>query len=413
MVHQWCFQLGRAWVFCILFCTSAHSAAPSQPPALSLTPDRPDPTAFSITGPASVEPQSTPLPASSVVTPPPRMPAADNPALDAEVAKLRAVALGPVPTRPPTSGVVSSPTRAQGAASWVLGLLYLHGIGVVLSPPEALMWFERAHAAGEHMASAGLAWCAIDGCSAPPNPAAARRWLAPLRAVNMPRAQYFQWLIESRLSPVQIAAPMQRGDPGAQQAETLPARQLLLSSAQRGDVQANIELGFDSIWQNKKAEALAYFRAAERRSQAAAFNVAQLGAEPASPGAPMQRSDPSGPAQTNLTKAQRNHRGEGQPSNYVEAIRLYRLAQSQGSDTARKMLELIFSRPQPGGEVDITWMQQLAFVDVTQSVPRLTGQPSTPAFQREPTPLFDLLPAVWRARSIHSIGAMPRSRIRN
>lgn len=63
---------------------------------------------------------------------------------------------------------------------------------------------------------------------------------------------------------------------------------------------------------------------------------------------------------------QRNHRGEGQPANFVEAIRLYRHAQSQGNVQARKMLELIFFRLGPDGQIDIAWMQQLAYVNLSK-----------------------------------------------
>lgn len=55
-------------------------------------------------------------------------------------------------------------------------------------------------------------------------------------------------------------------------------------------------------------------------------------------------------------QAQRYHRLDQQPANFVKAIRLYRLAQNQGSEQARKMLELIFSRPDPDGSVDVAWM---------------------------------------------------------
>lgn len=57
-----------------------------------------------------------------------------------------------------------------------------------------------------------------------------------------------------------------------------------------------------------------------------------------------------------LAQAQRYHRGDRQPANFVKAIRPYRLAQNQGSEQARKMLELIFSRPDPDGSVDVALM---------------------------------------------------------
>ena len=412
---QWgrigCFTLPAGWVLAITLglqiCVPggiAQSAVVADSPQEPMRADPSSPPAPFISNLPSSGTLTTPLPSGSSALPPLRMPTSENASLDADVARLRATALGQAGSRPLAAG---APNRAQAQASWVLGLLYVHGIGVPLNLPEAASWFKRAHALGEPLAAAGLAWCAIEGCNSPPDPAAARRWLAPLGAVNLPRAQYLQWLIETRLAPLQIATPTQRSDPGILQADRLRARQLLVSSAQRGDVQANMALGFDSISQDRSAQALAFFRAVATRSAAAHANVALLSSSALSRGTTaVLGAAASGLAEDNLAKAQRNHRGEGQPSNFAEAIRLYRLAQSQGSIAARKMLELIFSRPASNGDIDVTWMQQLAFVDVTQRVPGLPNVPNTPnrrSLQREPTALFDLLPSLWRT---HATSAM-------
>lgn len=402
-----CFTLPAGWVLAITLglqiCIPgglAQSAVVTDLPQEPLRADPSSPPAPFISNPPSTGTLTTPPPIRSSVLPPLRIPASENASLDAEVARLRATALGQAGIRSLAAG---TPNRSQAQASWVLGLLYAHGIGVALNLPEAAGWFKRAHALGEPLAAAGMAWCAIEGCNSPPDPAAARPWLAPLGAVNLPRAQYFQWLIETRLAPLQIATPTQRSDPGTLQPDRLRARQLLVSSAQRGDVQANMTLGFDSITQDRSAQALAFFRAVAPRSAAAQANVALLSSSaPVKGTTAVLGAAASGSAEDNLSKAQRNHRGEGQPSNFVEAIRLYRLAQSQGSTAARKMLELIFSRPAPNGDIDVTWMQQLAFVDVTQRVPGLPSVPNTPnrrSFQREPTALFDLLPSLWRTHA--------------
>lgn len=325
-----------------------------------------------------------------------------NPELQSAVAALRRAAIGPEkkPPRRKTSGDETA-QRTQGNASWLLGLLYLHGIGVPLNPTEAAAWFERANALNEPLAPAGLAWCAIDGCRKQPDPAGARRWLIPLRAANLPRAQYFQWLIDARLAPLQMATSDPKAGPGLQNASRLPARQLLLSAAQRGDVQANIELGFDSLAADRTSQAIAYFQAAAARSEVAAANAELLTSRSRPTGkiGPQALIGGDDEAATTLERARRNHRGEGQSANFVEAIRLYRLAQSQGSVAARKMLELIFSRPGLGGQIDITWMQQLALVDVSRNTPGLFSAGTTKTLQREPTPLFDLLPPFWRANA--------------
>ena len=325
------------------------------------------PTALSVSG--SIKPPAL------------QLPGLDNLALELEVTRLRASA------NRATAG------RGQANAAWVLGLLYLHGIGVPASTSDAQTWFERAHALGEPLAPLGLAWCQIDACKSAPNPAEAQRWLGLLRPVNQPRAQYLLWVLEAKLSPLQLAAPspQDKANTGA-----APNRQLLLNAAKAGDSQAQIELAFKSIAVNQDAEALAYFQAASARSAVAAFNAdlmtermrhATLPARPLSVGSEL------------LSEAQKNHRGDGISANFVEAIRLYRLAQSKGSLEAKKMLELIFSRPGADGQIDIAWMQQLAYANLSQAVPSLDRTAARQTLRREPSPLFDLLPQFWRNQS--------------
>ena len=380
----------------------------------------------------------------------PRLPGPDHPALDAEIQRLREIAFRP----PGAAGHRAKPAQlkragatranqAQARASWLMGLLTLHGIGVAADSADAVSWFEQARLLGEPMANAGLAWCDIDGCKTAPNPALARRWLPALRAVNLPRAQYLQWLIDSRLQPLQSEAPSARSDPNRPGTATLASRPLLVGAAKRGDIQANLELGLTSAANNQLAEALVFFRAAASRSNAAADNadwvLQRLAAasnpdasvspssinpsilpgrdraatKPGTSGMVMTPGGMSSPAET-LARAKRNHRGEGQSANYTEAIRLYRLAQNQGNSAssieARKILELIFSRPGPGGQLDVAWMQQLAYVDLSGRVASLDRATMQNGLRREQTPLFDLLPQRWRNEAVHGLPAQPRVR---
>ena len=205
---------------------------------------------------------------------------------------------------------------------------------------------------------------------------------------SSPAGRGLQWLLESRLVPLQIAAP---GMAPGYATSGLPNRALLLSAAQGGDIDALIELGLESLGAGRRDEARTWFRAAAPRSTAAAANVALLTQPPRPP-----PGTESQEARATLAQAQRNHRGDGQPANFVEAIRLYRLAQSQGSQQARKMLELIFSRPRPDGQIDIGWMQQLAYMDLSKEVAVPGSSIERRAFKREVTPLVDLLPPVWK-----------------
>ena len=171
-------------------------------------------------------PPALPMSVSGSIKPPPlQLPGNDNPAIELEMMRLR------------TAANRTAPARGQANAAWVLGLLYLNGVGVPASQADAQSWFERAHFLGEPLAPAGLAWCQIDACKGAFNPAEARRWLSLLRPVTQPRAQYLQWLLEKKLSPLQLAAPSQEGIANT---STAADRQLLHNAAKAGDSQARI-----------------------------------------------------------------------------------------------------------------------------------------------------------------------------
>ena len=302
--------------------------------------------------------------------------------------------------------------RVQANAAWQMGLLTLHGIFVSLNTADAALWFERAQELGEPMAPAGLARCEIEGCKAAANPAAAGKWVELLRRVDAPRSMYLNWLVQSRLAPVEIAAPAAARL--GQQSNIPPAqyRQLLASAAQLGDTNARIEMGLDSVYANRPEEALAFFKSAAPRSAAATINSTVI-AERMSTSArlpPANRTSAIAPvkpqsAADNLAQAQRYHRGTGVPSNYTEAIRLYQLAKNQGSVEARKMLELIFSRPGSDGQIDLAWMQQLAQVDLSNAVPKVESNNIKQNLKREPTPLFELVRQPWQGYAVSSINA--------
>lgn len=320
---------------------------------------------------------------------------ADNPAQELAVQKLRntANAAGTTaPSTPTNRRATSAPNTAARDAAWLLGLLYLHGLGVPANPAEAQRWFERAQALGHPLAPAGLAWCAIDGCGSVPRPTAARPWITQLRTVAPGRANFLEWLLEDRLAPLQTAQPV----PPNQAAAYLPHHELLLRSAKANDVNALIEQGFDYVSRERFADAEKMFRAAAPRSTAAAANVELLSNRKltTSPTPPQDRN-----ADDWYLSARRFHRGEGVPANYTEAIRQYQIAAAAGSAPARRMLQLIYSRPAPDGNVDVMWMQQLSNMDVSGPGAVLLQLPVTPALlQREPTPLYDMVPPQWRAR---------------
>ena len=348
---------------------------------------------------AQVRPQpAPPIEAAPVLSAPIRLQGPDDPAASRDIQRLKAQANAPGrgASAKKDAGPAPKTTASAGAAraAWLLGLIYLHGSGVARDPVQAALWFERAQLLGETAASAGLAWCQIEGCKGSPDPAGARRWIAQLRASHPAKADFLEWLAESRLSPVQLSAP-QLGPSGPDAA--VPAPALLLSAAQKGDVNARIELGVQQVAAGRLAEAQAYFRAASPLSAAAAANLAWVSSqlEKEATGAPATL-----PADALLASAQRFHRGEGQPANFTEAIRLYRLADRNGSAQARQMLALIFSRPTPSGGLDVQWMQELSQLNLSRNGPGFGTASAGQTLRREPSPLFSLLPQVWRDRTM-------------
>ena len=318
--------------------------------------------------------------------------------------RLRATASGSVL---PENRQLSKPRfqRLQATAAWQLGLLTLHGICVVLNTGDAAVWFQQAYDLGEPLAPAGLAWCEIEGCKSAANPAAAVKWIELLRAVDLPRANYLQYLVQTQLAPLELARSG-ASSAGAQ------SRQLLADAARLGDTNAKIELGLESVAANNLAQAQAFFNSAGSRSVAATLNSAVIAdrLKVAARTLPANRSPNIAPgrpqsANENFTQAQRYHKGQGVPSNYTEAIRLYQLAKNQGSMPARKMLELIFSRPGPDGNIDLGWMQQLATVALDGAVPKLDAIDTRQQLKREPTPLFELVPGTWRKFAATAVSA--------
>lgn len=318
-----------------------------------------------------------------------------------QVARLQSLALDKTPPAPANKKV--DPKMSAAEAAWTLGLLSLHGIAMPMNPAQAQKWFELAAHKGLALAHAGLAWCALEGCTAPSDPEAAQSSINTLRTVNAPRAIYLEWLALSLKAPVQMT-PARNGAPSSQPEPQSTNTQLsntalLLEAASKGDVQAHIELGMVSASNNRMADSLAHFQAAASRSSVAASNakiVSERMRNSPHPDQALSRSSSGQDSAALLIQARRLHRGQGVPANFTEAIRLYRLAASLGSAQAEKMLQLIYANPSPDGQINIPWMQQLKDIDLTTQAPQQL-KPAAPFWlRREPTALYDLLPAVWR-----------------
>ena len=296
-------------------------------------------------------------------------------------------------------------TPASARAAWLLGLIYLHGAGVPSNGATAENWFKQAAAFGrEPWAQAGLAWCAMDGCVGAPDPDAARRAIARLRATHPARADYLEWVLTSRQTPLQVAPVRNTTRAMTQPLEqSLPQQRLLERAAAEGDVQAKLELALNDVANNRVDEALRTFNSLAKRSRAAKANAQLLEARSNTNAVLNSPLTAQASADDLLAAARAYHRGDGRPANYAEAIRLYRMAADKGNAEARKMLELIYSRPTPDGTVNLGWMQQLAYANTATIIPTVGVRANTTMLYRAPTPLFDLMPDEWQDR-VQAVG---------
>lgn len=358
--------------------------------------------------PVQASAQALPTPAEFPVERPvlgdtsPRAAGPDDPAREKALQTLRntAQADGPPPHKQRNAGDL-----APADAAWLLGLLALHGLAMPADPPQAQHWFERAHLLGHPLAPAGLAWCQLSGCVKPPDPAVAMRWIAQLRSTDGGLARYLQWYAAKAMAPIsphENASPTLAGRGGTPAAAPPPSpaalQKLLLDAARAGSASARNELGLEFLAAGDTEKALAQFQAAAARSEAAAANASLLAARirsGAANGVPVARRS----AADWYDQARRYHQGDGVPANYAEAIRLYQIAAGGGDPKARRMLALIFSQPAPDGTVNIAWMQQLASIDTgpTGAAPGAGRLPAPQGWQRDPSPLYEWVPAEWKA----------------
>ena len=292
----------------------------------------------------------------------------------------------------PNPSLASTDARTPAEAAWLLGLMYLHGVGAGLNPGRAREWFAHAGRLHHPLAPAGLAWCQLDGCGYSPEPETAQPWIAQLRKADTGRALYLEWYRAQLLAPLQVATPSQP------EVATRQPSALLLRAVKAGDTYAENELGIFRAEQGQLAEAKRLFSLAARNSPAAQANIGWVNRhQKVKQDALVVKPATSAGGQDTFLRARQFHRGDGVPINYAEALRLYRLAASQGNPFAQKMLALIYTRPTPTGDINVVWMQQLANVDVTkEGGASLLAPPPSPSLIQDSTPLFDYLPVALR-----------------
>ena len=306
-------------------------------------------------------------------------------------------------TRLRAQASATPPSRDSSQAAWQLGLIHLHGAGVPIDRVQAQMWFEQAaqYVNWAPLAPAGLAWCQMIGCLGPPDPDKADLALNELRAGAPARASYLRWMLAQQTAPIAVATPsgsgtsaLVRTGTAANPMSATARDDLLQTAAKQGDAQARVELGIRAASANRVDEANRWFQSVASQSRAARINLERLHlGRQKSNSLPLPVRNGAGAA--TFERAQRLHRGLGGPANYAQAIDLYRQAAQQGYAPAKAMLELIFSRPGSGGELNVAWMQQVAQVNMHTALPQVTSNLPV-QLVRDPTPLFDLMSPYWQ-----------------
>lgn len=322
-----------------------------------------------------------PLPLTAAITP--------ATAVAPYIRALEQMATSPAGSVQPVLAEVKTPRDA----AWLLGLLYLHGVGTGIHPALARHWFVQAWQQGHPLAPAGLAWCVLDGCGQRPQPQQASAWIAELRKTDPGRADYLEWIRNQEAAPLEVAKPNQQQDDGPRKPSAL-----LLRSAGAKDPYGENELGMYLAATAQWDEARRLFASAASRSPAAQANLAWIDRHRQERRAASREQAAPLTAEQLFLRGRQFHRGDGVPVSYAEALRLYKMAADQGNVHSKKMLGLIYTRPTAAGDINIVWMQQLANVDITaEGLGTLLAPPPSPLLQRDATPLYDYLPKRLRA----------------
>ena len=296
---------------------------------------------------------------------------------------------------PIDSKAVKPKSPAAPAAIWEEGALagdghamlrlahaYLYGLdGATRDAGVAANWFERAAVAQEPLALLGHAYVLALGVGVPKNVGKARELLQRAEGLGYARAYYLHAQLEGQLiGPTQASR----------------ARALIGEAAERGDALAQNALGVNYERLGDRVTARLWYAKAIQGSQAARANLARLdksGVADADDrlGLQLLRDQAAaGDSNAQFLLARRQHRGDGTPADYTQALLNYRLSAAQDYAPAKRMLQLILSKTGPYGQLDPQWMQQVANVDVGGAQGMAQVADATSA-KLDVDPLIDLL----------------------
>lgn len=74
------------------------------------------------------------------------------------------------------------------------------------------------------------------------------------------------------------------------------------------------------------------------------------------------------------------------------------MAQTVGNVQEQRMLNLIYARTSLNGQLDMGWMRQFSDADVSRPTPQMGHCSGPKLLHREPSPLYDLLPKLWKTK---------------
>jgi TPR repeat protein len=253
--------------------------------------------------------------------------------------------------------LVDRASHGDPDAAYTVALRYFEGTCVQRNFAEAYHWFALAAAAGHACALAAASHLRAEGLGVERDPATARESLRAAQAAGCPRAYYLQARLEE-----QSPRPERR-----RLARELAERGAALDDGHALNL-AGVQREIDGDRQT--AEAL-YQRAATAGNRAARVNLQRLERyfsrreRRESLESLRARAGAREPS-AQFALAQRYHRGDGVPVDYVAAIRLYRLAAEAKYPPAVEMLNLILSRADPRrpGGIEPAWMQRLAHTEL-------------------------------------------------
>jgi hypothetical protein len=100
--------------------------------------------------------------------------------------------------------------QGNAAGQWCIGIMFANGFGVTRDDIQAVNWFQRAADQGNEFAQYDLGYMYFNGRGVPKNYVEAYLWISLAAAKGVPVADEYLPVVESKMTPGQIAEAQQR-----------------------------------------------------------------------------------------------------------------------------------------------------------------------------------------------------------